>query len=89
MRSAPKRACKILVPLPPPRRRRIFITEMMTDEMNQDDVQQPTLKPSLTGDLMLDNALERLRRTLDARAKKEATKQPELANRHDSGDETS
>jgi hypothetical protein len=59
---------------------------MMTDEMNQDDVQQPTLKPSLTGDLMLDNALERLRRTLDARAKKEAAKQLEPANRHDTAE---
>jgi hypothetical protein len=61
---------------------------MMTDKMNPDGVQRPTLKPSLTGDRMLDNALERLRRTLDARAKKEAAKQPEPANRHDGGDET-
>ena len=61
---------------------------MMTDKMNPDDVQRPTLKPSLTGDRMLDKALEKLRRTLEARAKKEAAKQPEPANRHDSGGET-
>ena len=61
---------------------------MMTDKMNPDDVQRPTLKPSLTGDPMLDNILERLRRTLDARAKKEAAKQSTPANRPDSGDET-
>jgi hypothetical protein len=60
---------------------------MMTDKMNPDDVQRPTLKPSLTGDRILDNALERLRRTLEARAKKEAAKQSAPANRHGSGDE--
>jgi hypothetical protein len=61
---------------------------MMTDKINPDDVPRSTPKPSLTGDRMLDNILERLRRTLEARAKKEAAKQPEPANRHDSGDET-
>jgi hypothetical protein len=60
----------------------------MTDKMNPDDVQRPTLKPSLTGNPTLDNVLERLRRTLEARAKKEAAEQSAPANRHDSGDET-
>lgn len=58
----------------------------MTAEQNEPDRQQPTPKPSLTGDSMLDNTLERLRRTL--KAKKEAVKQSAPANRHDSGDET-
>jgi hypothetical protein len=45
----------------------------MTAKRDEPDRQQPTPKPSLTGDRMLDKALEKLRRTLEA--KKEATKQ--------------
>jgi hypothetical protein len=45
----------------------------MTAKRDEPDGQQPTPKPSLTGDRMLDKALEKLRRTLEA--KKEATKQ--------------
>jgi hypothetical protein len=47
--------------------------EIMTAKRDEPDRQQPTPKPSLTGDRMLDKALEKLRRTLEA--KKEATKQ--------------
>jgi hypothetical protein len=43
------------------------------DEPDNRSEQQPTPKPSLTGDRMLDKALEKLRRTLEA--KKKATKQ--------------
>jgi hypothetical protein len=49
--------------------------EIMTvkqDEPDNRSEQQPISKPSLTGDRMLDKALEKLRRTLEAKAKKEA-----------------
>jgi hypothetical protein len=45
----------------------------MTAKRDEPDRQQLTPKPSLTGDRLLDKALEKLRRTLEA--KKEATKQ--------------
>jgi hypothetical protein len=45
----------------------------MTAKRDEPNRQQPTPKPSLTGDRMLDKALKKLRRTLEA--KKKATKQ--------------
>jgi hypothetical protein len=48
--------------------------EIMTDEQDESDNRpEQSPKPLLTGDRMLDKALEKLRRTLEA--KKEATKQ--------------
>jgi hypothetical protein len=52
--------------------------EIMTAKRDRPDGQQSTPKPSLTGDRRLDKALEKLRRTLEA--KKEATKQSAPAN---------
>jgi hypothetical protein len=45
----------------------------MTGKRDAPDGQQPTLRPSLTGDRRLDKALEKLRRTLEAKKEKEAT----------------
>ena len=84
MLSAPKGAHKILAPLPSPLgeadiyyrnddNKDIYGREIMTavqDEPNNRSEQLP--KPLLTGDRYLDNALEKLRRSLEARAKKEA-----------------
>jgi hypothetical protein len=42
------------------------------DESDNRSEQQPTPKPSLTGDRMLDKALEKLRRTLETKKEKEA-----------------
>jgi hypothetical protein len=44
-------------------------TETQAAEQDKLDGQQPTLKPSLTGDPMLDTILEKLRRTLERRKK--------------------
>ena len=50
----------------------------MTAKRDEPDGQQLTPKPSLTGDRRLDKALEKLRRTLEA--KKEAIKQSSPAS---------
>jgi hypothetical protein len=47
--------------------------EIMAVRRDESDGHQPTLRPSLTGDRRLDKALEKLRRTLEAKKEKEAT----------------
>ena len=53
----------------------IYGREIVTAVQDEpDNRSERSLKPSLTGDRMLDNILERLRRTLEAKAKREAAK---------------
>ena len=56
--------------------------EIMTAKRDEPDGQQPTPKPSLTGDRRLDKALEKLRRTLEAKKEKEATTQNHSNHAH-------